>query len=129
MLGGNGVGDEFGVIRHMVNLEVVNTYKGTHDIHALILGRARPVAGLSALQLIDMIAVQPGQRVLVHGAAGGVGSFAVPMLRDRGATVVATGSARSQASSCAHCSPTRRSIMLRRRRAGPDRSMRSLTAQ
>ena len=55
-----------------------------------------PVAGLSALQLIDLIAVQPGQRVLVQGAAGGVGSFAVPMLRDRGATVVATGSARSQ---------------------------------
>jgi glutaryl-CoA dehydrogenase len=39
MLGGNGISDEFGVIRHMVNLEVVNTYEGTHDIHALILGR------------------------------------------------------------------------------------------
>ncbi|MBU3721044.1 MAG: acyl-CoA dehydrogenase [Burkholderiaceae bacterium] len=41
MLGGNGINDEYGVIRHMVNLEVVNTYEGTHDIHALILGRAQ----------------------------------------------------------------------------------------
>jgi glutaryl-CoA dehydrogenase len=40
MLGGNGISDEFGVARHLVNLEVVNTYEGTHDIHALILGRA-----------------------------------------------------------------------------------------
>jgi glutaryl-CoA dehydrogenase len=40
MLGGNGISDEFGVIRHVVNLEVVNTYEGTHDVHALILGRA-----------------------------------------------------------------------------------------
>ena len=41
MLGGNGISDEFGVIRHMMNLEAVNTYEGTHDIHALILGRAQ----------------------------------------------------------------------------------------
>jgi glutaryl-CoA dehydrogenase len=41
MLGGNGISDEFGVIRHMLNLEVVNTYEGTNDIHALILGRAQ----------------------------------------------------------------------------------------
>lgn len=41
MLGGNGISDEYGVIRHMLNLEVVNTYEGTHDIHALILGRAQ----------------------------------------------------------------------------------------
>ena len=40
MLGGNGISDEYGVVRHLVNLEVVNTYEGTHDIHALILGRA-----------------------------------------------------------------------------------------
>ncbi len=40
-LGGNGISDEFGVIRHLVNLEVVNTYEGTHDVHALILGRAQ----------------------------------------------------------------------------------------
>ena len=46
MLGGNGISDEFGVIRHLVNLEVVNTYEGTHDIHALILGRA--VTGIQA---------------------------------------------------------------------------------
>jgi glutaryl-CoA dehydrogenase len=41
MHGGNGISDEFGVIRHVVNLEVVNTYEGTHDVHALILGRAQ----------------------------------------------------------------------------------------
>ncbi|MCB1500411.1 MAG: acyl-CoA dehydrogenase [Bauldia sp.] len=41
MHGGNGVADEFHVIRHMLNLEAVNTYEGTHDIHALILGRAQ----------------------------------------------------------------------------------------
>jgi len=41
MLGGNGISDEYGIARHMVNLEVVNTYEGTHDIHALILGRAQ----------------------------------------------------------------------------------------
>lgn len=41
MHGGNGISDEFHVIRHMVNLEAVNTYEGTHDIHALILGRAQ----------------------------------------------------------------------------------------
>ena len=46
MLGGNGINDEYGVMRHMVNLEVVNTYEGTHDIHALILGRAQ--TGLQA---------------------------------------------------------------------------------
>ncbi|SDN42616.1 acyl-CoA dehydrogenase [Vreelandella arcis] len=41
MHGGNGVSDEYGVIRHMVNLESVNTYEGTHDVHALILGRTQ----------------------------------------------------------------------------------------
>ena len=46
MLGGNGISDDYGVIRHLVNLEVVNTYEGTHDIHALILGRAQ--TGISA---------------------------------------------------------------------------------
>ena len=48
MLGGNGISDEFGVARHLVNLEVVNTYEGTHDIHALILGRA--ITGIQAFQ-------------------------------------------------------------------------------
>ena len=46
MLGGNGISDEVGVARHLVNLEVVNTYDGTHDVHALILGRAQ--TGLQA---------------------------------------------------------------------------------
>ena len=41
MLGANGISDEFHVMRHLVNLETVNTYEGTHDIHALILGRAQ----------------------------------------------------------------------------------------
>jgi len=40
MLGGNGITDEYHVMRHSQNLETVNTYEGTHDIHALILGRA-----------------------------------------------------------------------------------------
>jgi glutaryl-CoA dehydrogenase len=46
MHGANGIADEFHVIRHMVNLETVNTYEGTHDIHALVLGRAQ--TGISA---------------------------------------------------------------------------------
>jgi glutaryl-CoA dehydrogenase len=46
MHGGNGIHDEYHVIRHMINLETVNTYEGTHDIHALILGRAQ--TGLQA---------------------------------------------------------------------------------
>ena len=46
MHGGNGIADEFHVIRHVMNLETVNTYEGTHDIHALILGRA--ITGISA---------------------------------------------------------------------------------
>ena len=46
MHGGNGISGEYQVIRHMVNLETVNTYEGTHDVHALILGRA--VTGIPA---------------------------------------------------------------------------------
>jgi len=46
MMGGNGISDEYGVARHLVNLEVVNTYEGTHDVHALILGRA--ITGIAA---------------------------------------------------------------------------------
>ncbi|WP_207476591.1 acyl-CoA dehydrogenase [Arenibaculum pallidiluteum] len=46
MLGGNGIADEYHVIRHVMNLEAVNTYEGTHDIHALILGRA--ITGIQA---------------------------------------------------------------------------------
>src|SRR3546814_11744968 len=49
MHGGNGISDAFPVMRHMCNLEVVNTYEGTHDIHALILGRAQ--TGLQAFYL------------------------------------------------------------------------------
>ncbi|MEM8841938.1 MAG: acyl-CoA dehydrogenase family protein, partial [Pseudomonadota bacterium] len=43
---GNGISEEYQVIRHMMNLETVNTYEGTHDVHALILGRAQ--TGLQA---------------------------------------------------------------------------------
>lgn len=46
MLGGNGISDEYHIIRHVMNLEAVNTYEGTHDIHALILGRS--ITGISA---------------------------------------------------------------------------------
>ncbi len=46
MLGGNGISDEYHIIRHMTNLETVNTYEGTHDVHALILGRA--ITGIPA---------------------------------------------------------------------------------
>ena len=46
MHGGNGIQEDFDVMRHMVNLETVNTYEGTHDVHALILGRAQ--TGLQA---------------------------------------------------------------------------------
>ncbi len=46
MLGGNGISDEYPIMRHMVNLEVVNTYEGTHDVHGLILGRCQ--TGLAA---------------------------------------------------------------------------------
>jgi len=49
MLGGNGIVDEYHIIRHVMNLEAVNTYEGTHDIHALILGRA--ITGLSAFNI------------------------------------------------------------------------------
>ena len=46
MLGGNGIQDEYHIMRHLVNLETVNTYEGTHDVHALILGKA--ITGISA---------------------------------------------------------------------------------
>ena len=46
MHGGNGISGEYQVIRHMVNLETVNTYEGTHDVHALIIGRA--ITGIAA---------------------------------------------------------------------------------
>ena len=46
MHGGNGISEEFQVMRHMVNLETVNTFEGTHDVHALILGRA--ITGVQA---------------------------------------------------------------------------------
>ena len=49
VLGGNGISDEYHIIRHVMNLEAVNTYEGTHDIHALILGRG--ITGLAAFDV------------------------------------------------------------------------------
>ncbi len=46
MLGGNGIVDEYGIMTHVLNLEAVNTYEGTQDIHALVLGRA--ITGIPA---------------------------------------------------------------------------------
>jgi glutaryl-CoA dehydrogenase len=46
MLGGNGISDEYHVIRHLMNLEAVNTYEGTHDVHGLIIGKG--VTGIQA---------------------------------------------------------------------------------
>jgi glutaryl-CoA dehydrogenase len=46
ILGGNGISDEYHIIRHVMNLEAVNTYEGTHDIHALIIGRG--ITGIPA---------------------------------------------------------------------------------
>ena len=48
LLGANGIVDDYSAMRHMVNLETVNTYEGTHDVHALILGRAQ--TGIQAFQ-------------------------------------------------------------------------------
>ena len=51
ILGGNGISDEYHVIRHLMNMETVNTLEGTHDIHALVLGRAQ--TGVSAFADYD----------------------------------------------------------------------------
>jgi glutaryl-CoA dehydrogenase len=67
MMGGNGISDEFGVARHLVNLEVVNTYEGTHDIHALILGRA--ITGIQAFPPADRQSRIRGARLVCR--AGG----------------------------------------------------------
>ena len=48
ILGGNGISDEYDIIRHVMNLEAVNTYEGTYDIHSLILGRA--ITGIASFQ-------------------------------------------------------------------------------
>jgi len=48
MLGGNGIVDEYNIVRHMMNLETVNTYEGTADIHALVLGKA--ITGIPAFR-------------------------------------------------------------------------------
>jgi glutaryl-CoA dehydrogenase len=77
MMGGNGISDEFGVARHLVNLEVVNTYEGTHDIHALILG---PRADRHRGVLNESIAKQllrgsvPRDRARHAGNADGTGA-------------------------------------------------------
>ncbi|PKK16708.1 glutaryl-CoA dehydrogenase [Columba livia] len=67
LLGANGVCDEFQVVRHMLNLEAVSTYEGTHDIHALILGRA--ITGIAAFAP-DTAGTPRGQRGDTAGTAG-----------------------------------------------------------
>ena len=58
MHGGNGVADEYHVIRHVMNLEAVNTYEGTHDVHALILGRAQTGLSPSAAERESPLAIR-----------------------------------------------------------------------
>jgi glutaryl-CoA dehydrogenase len=58
MLGGNGVSDEYHIIRHVMNLEAVNTYEGTHDVHALILGRA--ITDIPAFTPVGLHPFTPG---------------------------------------------------------------------
>ena len=53
-MAGNGIAEEYHVLRHAVNLETVNTYEGTHDVHALILGRA--ITGHQAFCMIEALA-------------------------------------------------------------------------
>ena len=80
MHGGNGIADEFQVIRHVLNLETVNTYEGTHDVHALILGRAQ--TGHPGLLLSEA-------RVRIGGYEGG-GLARIrtpdPLIRSQGQT-------------------------------------------
>ena len=60
MHGGNGIADEFHVMRVLCNLETVNTYEGTHDIHALILGRAQ--TGIQAFHVTNPFSPRAGRR-------------------------------------------------------------------
>ena len=64
ILGGNGISDEYGIIRHVLNLDAVNTYEGTHDIHAMIIGRV--IAGFASDQ--NRLNIGSG-RVCEFGAA------------------------------------------------------------
>ena len=75
MHGGNGISDEYPVMRHVMNLETVNTYEGTHDIHALILGRAQ-----TGLRLFLVAAsAQRSAQGATHTGGLSVGQFLTQM--------------------------------------------------
>ena len=80
MHGGNGISDEYPVMRHVMNLETVNTYEVTHDIHALILGRAQ--TGLQAFFIAPAFLRRTLRKV--RGIAGDlfVGQFLIKMRSD-----------------------------------------------
>src|SRR5205807_597214 len=90
MLGGNGISDEFGVIRHVVNLEVVNTYEGTHDIHALILGLA-----FALYRMLNTAGVVSDFTILENNCtqsiATAAGYMAGPMVASIAAYMLVTG--------------------------------------
>ena len=80
MHGGNGVSDEYGVIRHMLNLEAVNTYEGTHDVHALIMGRA--MTGIQAFSSGLLRHADPVPRPFARAGARFAHAFLRPGIED-----------------------------------------------
>jgi glutaryl-CoA dehydrogenase len=96
MHGGNGIHDEFHVIRHVMNLETVNTYEGTHDIHALILGRAQTGIRRLADRGLPVPAFRQRRR------AATAGRLAISMPCRAASEISANGSAPSRRRASAH---------------------------